>query len=100
MTNPDPLPEVSKSDGQPVPVFHCQIILSRDELGQQIVGQVANLAGISAIGSTERDVLMSVTGQFREAVREWAESAAPIPWADPPDQPDAGEQQRFVPVHL
>jgi len=61
---------------------------------------VVNLAGISTRGSTERDVLMTLTRQFRDAVRQWTEDQQPIPWVDPPEQPGEAEQLRYVPIHL
>jgi len=64
MTDSDSLPLLSGNDCSPVPVFNCQIILSKRESDQKIVGRVANLAGISVSGNTERDVLMQITRLF------------------------------------
>jgi hypothetical protein len=100
MTDPDPLPLISGNDCSPVPVFNCQIILSKGESDQKIVGRVANLAGISITGNTERDVLMQIAKVFRAQVQALSEERIPVPWIDPPEQPGPGESQRFLPIHL
>ncbi len=100
MSNSDSLPLISDSDGSPVPVFNCQIILSKPDADQQIVGRVANLGGITVSGATERDVLMQITKVFRAQVAALHEEKVPIPWIDPPEQPGPDESVRFVPVHL
>ena len=100
MTDSDSLPLLSGNDCSPVPVFNCQIILSKRESDQKIVGRVANLAGISVSGNTERDVLMQITRLFRAQVQALSEERVPIPWIDPPEEPAPGESQRFVPIHL
>jgi predicted RNase H-like HicB family nuclease len=100
MSENDSLPLISGSDCSPVPVFNCQIILHRNETAGQIVGRVANLGGITAKGSTERDVLMQITKVFRLQVQTLTQEKTPIPWIDPPEQPGPGEVERFVPIHL
>ena len=100
MSDSDSLPLISGRDGSPVPVFNCQIILGRSETDQQIVGRVANLGGIRVSGSTERDVLMTITKIFRAQVAALTEAGTPIPWIDPPEQPGPEETLRFVPIHL
>lgn len=100
MSENDPLPLISDSDCSPVPVFNCQIILRHNGAGQQITGRVANLGGITAKGSTERDVLMQITRIFRIQVQALTQEKVPIPWIDPPEQPGPDEVERFVPIHL
>ena len=100
MSDSDSLPLISDSDCSPVPVFNCCIILSKDPSATKVLGRVANLSGLSSIGSTERDVLMQLTKQFKQTVQTLTERGQSIPWIDPPEQPAAGESQRFVPVHL
>ncbi|MCH2200765.1 MAG: hypothetical protein MK102_02240 [Fuerstiella sp.] len=100
MTDPESLPLFSDSDGSPVPVFNCQIILSTSESDQQIVGRVANLGGISVRGNTEREVLTGITQVFRAQVQALTEEKMPIPWIDPPEKAGPGETERFVPIHL
>ena len=100
MSESEPLPQVSQSDCSPVPVFNCQIILRREEADQQILGRVANLRGITAKGTTERDVLMQITKVFKAQVLALTEEKMPIPWVQPPEQPGPDEFERFVPIHL
>lgn len=97
-----PLPVVTDSScgTGPVPVFNCVVILRREKATGQISARVANLAGLSAEGATERDVLLSITRQFKSVILERTAEAKPIPWLDPPEQPAEGECQRFIPVHL
>jgi len=100
MSEDDSLPLISGSDCSPVPVFNCQIILRHNEPGQQIVGRVANLPGITAKGFTERDVLMQITKIFKLQVQTLTQEKTPIPWIDPPEKPGPDEVERFVPIHL
>ena len=100
MSDSEPLP-LTPGDIRPsVPVFNCQIILSKSESDQKIVGRVANLGGISIRADTERDVLAQIAKIFRAQVQALTEEKIPIPWIDPPDQPGPGETERFVPIHL
>ena len=95
------LPDSSCGTGSgSVPVFNCVIILRRDPESDRLQGRVANLAGIRAEGFGERDVLIAITKRFKSAMIEYQKSNQPIPWVDPPEPPEIGEQQRFVPVHL
>ena len=100
MSDSDPLPLASGHIRPPVPVFNCQIILSKSESDQKIVGRVANLRGITVCGSTERDVLKQIARVFRAQVQALTEEKMPIPWIDPPERPGPGETERFVPIHL
>ena len=100
MTDPESLPLVPDDACSPVPVFNCQIILNTSESGQQIVGRVANLGGISVSGNTEREVLRRIAQIFRDQVQTLTEEKMPIPWIDPPEKARPGETERFVPIHL
>lgn len=100
MNNQNPLPLIATSDCSPVPVFNCQVILSKpDETGKR-TGRVANLAGMTAQGYSERDVLTSITKQFKAKMKEYAAAGQQAPFVDPPELPLAGEVERFIPVHL
>ena len=83
-----------------VPVFNCVAILSPIPGGTKLAGRIANLAGISGEGNTERDVLILLTKRFKATVQEFSQKQQPIPWIDPPEIPGPGEMQRFIPVHL
>ena len=83
-----------------VPVFNCIVILSPDVATTRLKGRIANLADISAEGSTEREVLMALTKRFKSIVQDCAQNQRAIPWIEPPEQPAPGEMQRFIPIHL
>jgi hypothetical protein len=96
--DPSPLPLISESDCNPVPVFSCHVILKKVDDGQ-LSGRVANLDGIVVNGSSERDVLKAIVRQFKAAVQKYTDTSKEVPWLDAP-APEAGEFERFIPVHL
>lgn len=100
MNDPKPLPLISDAEINPVPVFNCQVILGKPDQSGRFHGRVANLAGISATGFSERDVLTSIMKQFKAAVKEYHESKTTIPFVEPPEVPGPDEAERFIPVHL
>ncbi|MEY3174781.1 MAG: hypothetical protein RLZZ436_2695 [Planctomycetota bacterium] len=83
-----------------VPVFNCIVILKHDGQSGRVVGRVANLEGIEGAASGERELLFLLTRRFRDTLRELTRSSQPIPWKNPTETPAAGEQQRFIPIHL
>ena len=83
-----------------VPVFNCNVILSRDPVTARLKGRIANLADISAEANAERELLMALTKRFKAIVQDCVQNQRAIPWIDPPESPLPGEQQRFIPVHL
>ena len=96
--NPNPLGITGDSKPN-VPVFACIVYVHQNE-DSTMTGRVANLAGIEASGSSERDVLGKVTREFKSRVFEMFENSQEIPWVDPPQPPLENEQVRSVPVHL
>ncbi|MEZ6132127.1 MAG: hypothetical protein R3C59_25990 [Planctomycetaceae bacterium] len=100
MNDTNPLPQISMADCQPVPVFNCHVILSPSDADGRRTGRVANLAGITATGVTERDLLTSVMKQFKAVIQQYIREEKPIPFVDPPETPRVGEVERFIPVHL
>lgn len=100
MTNSDSLPLISAKELNPVPVFSCHVILSVPDADGKTTGRVANLDGISATGTTEREILTSVMKQFREVMQRYTSEGKQIPFREKPDQPGEGEAERFIPVHL
>ena len=82
-----------------VPVFTCLVYVRQNDDGM-VTGRVANLTGIEASGSSERDVLVKVTREFKSRVFKMFEEGQEIPWVDPPQPPLENEQVRSVPVHL
>ena len=104
MSSWNSLPQAGASScgtgGDSVPVFSCSVILRRDATSGRISARVANLAGITAEGNAERELLILLTQRFKVLVQECLQHNRDIPWLDPPETPLLGEQQRFVPVHL
>ena len=101
MTSPlNQLPESSCGSSGSVPVFNCIVILRKDPQTGRVSGRVANLAGLEAEASGERDLLFMLTRRFREFVQTAVRDGQTIPWKTPADQPGQGELQRFIPVHL
>ena len=104
MSNSSPLPQASESScatgGASVPVFNCILILTRDATTGRISARVANLAGITAEGNAERELLMLLTKRFKAFLQDCLQNNREIPWIDPAEAPLPGEQQRFIPVHL
>lgn len=100
MTDSNSLPLISEAELNPVPVFNCIVILEKPDADGQRMGRVANLGGITSKGSSERDILTAIVKKFKAAVQEYTAKNQAIPWIDPPQKPEAGEAQRFIPVHL
>ena len=100
MPDDNGLPLVSQNDCNPVPVFHCHVLLKKNQATGRLHARLANLEGILAEGTSERDVLRSITRQFKVAMQEHHQAKTDIPWIDPASTPDAGEFERFIPVHL
>ena len=104
MSSSNPLPQATESNcgtgGTSVPVFNCIVILSRDVTTGRLSARVANLAGITAAGNAERELLMLLTKRFKAFLLDSLQNNREIPWIDPPEAPLPGEQQRFIPVHL
>jgi hypothetical protein len=104
MSSSHSLPQASESScgtgGASVPVFNCLVILARDAPTGRISARVANLAGVTAEGNAERELLILLTKRFKAIVQDCLQTNREIPWIDPPETPLPGEQQRFIPVHL
>ena len=81
-----------------VPAFTCIVYVRSD--GGEVRARVANLEGIEARGSSERDVLGKVIPEFKRRVAVLLGAGDEVPWIDPPVSPNEGEQKRIVPVHL
>lgn len=86
--------------GQTVPVFDCRVIVATDDATGRVDVRVANLAGLTATASTERDALLAISKAFKQKVAELHAGSDPIPWIDPPEKPADGESMRWIPVHL
>jgi hypothetical protein len=82
-----------------VPVFSCIVYVSPDATGG-VRARVANLPGLECAAGSERAALGKLVPAFKKTVAELMQSGTPIPWVDPPVAAEAGEQTRFIPVHL
>lgn len=83
-----------------VPVYNCLVLVApRNSVGLVVV-RAANLAGLSAAGKTEREALQALVPAFKAALAAFHERGEPIPWLDPPESPQPGDQQRWIAVHL
>ena len=82
-----------------VPVFNCLVYVLPNAAGG-MRARVANLAGIEFSADTERAALGQIVAAFKKRVGELVQSGVPIPWIEPPVPIEAGEQKRFIPVHL
>lgn len=83
-----------------VPVFNCVVNVASRGADGIVVATVANLAGLSGRGQSEREALASAVGQFKATVSRYHADGGPIPWIEPPTRPIAGETQRLIAVHL
>ena len=83
-----------------VPVFDCHVILSPPNDKGVIIGRVSSLEGIVAEANNERDLLRKIVDQFKATIQRYHNQGQPIPWRDPAEKASAGEQERWIPVHL
>lgn len=86
------------SDAGTVPAFPCIVYVSKRESG--VFARVANLAGIEAEASHEREVLGKIVPLFKAKVARLHAEESPIEWIDPPLPIGPEEVKRFIPVHL
>lgn len=93
-----PLPVDPGSPPVNVPAFTCVVYVACVDGG--VRARVANLAGIEFQAGSERDALAKIVPAFKQRVAELMGSGGEIPWVDPPMEKEAGEQERFLPVHL
>ena len=100
MSTDNGLPLVSQSDCNPVPVFNCHVLLKKNEATGRLHARLANLDGITAEGTSERDVLTAISRKFKAAMQEYHQAKKEIPWVEPARTPESGEFERFLPVHL
>jgi hypothetical protein len=82
-----------------VPVFNCIVYVSADA-GGGVRARVANLPGLGCTAASEREALAKIVPAFKQRIGELMRSETQIPWIDPPNLAEAGEQKRFIPVHL
>jgi len=90
-----PSPPMAQVD---VPAFPC--IVHLDVQDGIYRGRVANLAGIEAVASSEREMLGKIVPIFKRTVAEIHQRGDSIPWITPVPDPKPTEIKRFIPVHL
>ena len=93
----DPLARMKSPD---VPVYNCVVIVSPRHEAGLVPARCATIAGINAAGKSEREALAVVVAAFKATIARHLAADLPSPWIEPQEQPAAGEQQRFVAVHL
>ena len=82
-----------------VPVFDCHVIISGPNEDGQLSGVVSTLPEVAATASNERDLLRKISTDFKATVQRYTSEKRTIPW-QPARKPEAGESQRWIPVHL
>lgn len=85
--------------GNAIPVFNCIVDLTRAEDGSEVVARVVNLAGIEAVGTSEREALAAAAGQFKAMVQQLHAQGETIPWLTEV-LPAKNTTRRFIAVHL
>jgi hypothetical protein len=91
--------KLTDSGSGDVPVFGCIVYVSTNPQGE-VRSRVANLAGLECTAASERQALGAIVAAFKERLAELLRSNTPIDWIEPPVEPEANEQKRFIPVHL
>jgi len=82
-----------------VPVFNCLVYVATGPDGT-VQARVGNLAGLQVEAANEREALAKIIPAFKQQVGELMQNGTPIPWIEPPLDPEPAEQTRFIPVHL
>jgi hypothetical protein len=82
-----------------VPVFNCLVYVS-PAVGGGVRARVANLPGFECTAASEREALRQIVSAFKRQIGALTQSETQIPWIEPPNPAEAGEQMRFIPVHL
>ena len=101
MSNPlEQLPDSGCGPVGSTPVFNCIVLFRSDEDTGAVSGRLANLPDCSAEASDERQLLIVLTRKFRDHLRKCAEAGTTPALSTDEIVPAAGEQQRFIPIHL
>lgn len=88
--------------GQPaaIPVFNCRVLVSPKDSTGMVLARAAEVAGIEARAPSEREALQTVVKAFKALVKQHHESGTPLPWLAESLARQAGDQERFIAVHL
>ena len=85
---------------QAVPVFNCRVIVSPRDSEGNITARAAELEGLTAVGSLEREAIQKLVTAFKAHVAAIVKAGGEIPWRRPGDALQPGEKEFFVGVHL
>lgn len=83
-----------------VPVYNCHACLSPPDAEGWITARSCNLPEIVVRGKSQREALAGLVAGFKAAVARYSAAGQEIPWAEVPEAPQAGEQERWIAVHL
>ena len=81
-----------------VPVFNCVIYVMKGP--EDVQARVANLADLKFVGKTEPDVLRTTITEVKRMLSQWHSAGEEIPWLNPHQEMQPGEEVRYLPVHL
>lgn len=85
---------------QSVPVFNCRVIVAPRDAAGKVVARAAELADLSASGDSDREALQKLVAAFKAKMAAHVAAGEEIPWFKPGEQPQRGERELFVAVHL
>jgi hypothetical protein len=88
------------SAGGSVPVYNCHARLSTPDVEGWITAHCCNLPQIVVRGKTQREALAALVAEFKAAISRYGAAGQAIPWAEAPAEPQPGEQERWIAVHL
>jgi hypothetical protein len=87
--------------GPAVPVFDCHVLLRKpSQPGERFAARCARAPHVQATGTTERETLQQIYIRFKYFLTEHQSQGQAVPWHDPPCQPEPGEVERWIPIHL
>lgn len=90
----------SSSARSQAPVYNCHAILSAPDADGWLVARCSNLPGLVARAKSQREALTALVAAFKAEVSRHAAAGEAIPWSESPLRPAAGEQERWIAVHL
>jgi hypothetical protein len=89
------------SDADSVPVYDCHILLSPPGPGEDSYrGVVSNLPDVAAHGPSERECLRQIVLEFKKLLQYHQAEGTPVPWLENRLEPQPGQLERWIPVHL
>jgi hypothetical protein len=85
---------------QAIPVFNCRVIVTPHDAAGKVVARAAELPGLCATADSQREALQQLVKSFKAKMAAHMAAGDEIPWVRAGDQPQPGEQEYFVAVHL